>query len=193
MPENARILYARAARGLPVTEDFAADSAPLRQPEDGQLLVRNIYLALEPYYRNVMKGMPMYGAALKPGDVMYGETVAQVIDSRHAGFSAGDHVLGRGGWQQFAVLEGAGARKLDPAELPLSTALGVLGTPGLTGFVGMVYLAPPRPGQTVVVSAATGPVPKRESACAVVVPASLGLGRLAPSALLTPPANEATL
>ena len=158
MPENARILYARAARGLPVTEDFAADSAPLRQPEDGQLLVRNIYLALEPYYRNVMKGMPMYGAALKPGDVMYGETIAQVIDSRHAGFSAGDHVLGRGGWQQFAVLEGAGARKLDPEELPLSTALGVLGTPGLTGFVGMVYLAPPRPGQTVVVSAATGPV-----------------------------------
>jgi hypothetical protein len=102
--------------------------------------------------------MALYGAPLQVGDVMYGETVAQVIESRHPLFSAGQFVLGRGGWQQYAVLDGADCRPLEPTDLPMSTALGVLGTPGLTGYVGMVYLAAPRPGETVVVSAATGPV-----------------------------------
>jgi NADPH-dependent curcumin reductase CurA len=157
MPDNARILLARAVRGMPSPEDFAADTQPVPSPGQGQILVRNVFLALEPYYRNVLKGMALYGAPLKPGDVMYGETLAQVVESHHPGFAAGDYVLGRGGWQLFALLDGGAARKLD-ADAPLSAYLGVLGTPGLTGFAGMVYLAPPRPGQTVVVSAATGPV-----------------------------------
>jgi NADPH-dependent curcumin reductase CurA len=105
-----------------------------------------------------MKGMAIYGKPLAPGDVMFGETLARVVSSKHAGFAAGDLVIGRGGWQEFAVLNGDAARKIDPMDAPLSTALGVLGTPGLTGYTGIVYLAPPRPGQTVVVSAATGPV-----------------------------------
>ena len=158
MADNHRILYARVAHGAPVPEDFAADVTAIPEAGDGQILVRNIYLALEPYYRNVMKGLPLYGIPLKPGDVMYGDTIAQVIASRNAQWQAGDYVLGRGGWQQYCVLDGAAARKLESGSAPMSTALGVLGTPGLTGFVGMVYLAPPRPGQTVAVSAATGPV-----------------------------------
>jgi NADPH-dependent curcumin reductase CurA len=158
MAVNERILYARAVHGVPVPEDFTLDVADVPAPAEGQVLVRNIYLALEPYYRNVLKGMAIYGAPLKPGDVMYGETVSQVIDSRAAAHPVGSYVLARGGWQQYAVLDATAARRIEPAEVPLRLALGVLGTPGLTGYVGMVYLAPPRPGQTVVVSAATGPV-----------------------------------
>lgn len=158
MTSNTRIIYARPARGVPTLEDFRADSVEVVQPAEGQFLVRNIYLALDPYYRNVMKGLKLYGTPLQPGEVMYGETVAEVIASRHPGFAAGDTVLARGGWQEYALLDGNGVRKLEASDLPLTTALGVLGTPGLTGFVGMVHLAPPRPGQTMVVSAATGPV-----------------------------------
>ena len=157
MAENQRVLFARQPQGLPVPEDFAWDSTPLGEPGDGEFLVRNLYLALEPYYRNVMKGMALYGRPLQPGDVMFGETLSRVVTSRHAGFVAGDLVVARGGWQDYAVLDGASVRKIAPSGAP-TAALGVLGTPGLTGYVGMVYLVPPHPGQTVVVSAATGPV-----------------------------------
>ena len=158
MDGNERILYARAVHGVPVPEDFSRDVASVPTPGDAQILVRNIYLAIEPYYRNVLKGMAIYGAPIKPGDVMYGETVSQVIGSRDASFPVGSYVLGRGGWQQYALLDAGTARRLDPTDVPLRLSLGVLGTPGLTGYVGMAYVAPPRPGQSVVVSAATGPV-----------------------------------
>jgi NADPH-dependent curcumin reductase CurA len=155
---NQRILFARTPRGVPVLEDFGRDSMPVVEPADGQFLVRNLYLAIEPYYRNVMKGMALYGKPLEPGDVMFGETLAEVLVSRHVGYAAGELVVARGGWQEYALLDGTSVRKVSAASAPPTTALGVLGTPGLTGFVGMVYLVPPRPGQTVVVSAATGPV-----------------------------------
>jgi NADPH-dependent curcumin reductase CurA len=158
MADNNRILFARTPDGLPVLEDFAADSVPVREPASGEFLVRNLYLAIEPYYRNVMKGMALYGKPLQPGDVMFGETLSRVLVSRHADFVAGELIVARGGWQEYAVLDGSSVRKVPPSSLSPTTALGVLGTPGLTGFVGVVYLAPPRPGQTVVVSAATGPV-----------------------------------
>jgi len=155
---NQRILFARKPHGLPVADDFTQDSVPVPEPVAGQFLVKNLYLALEPYYRNVMKGMALYGKPLSPGDVMFGETLSQVIVSAHDGFAAGELVVARGGWQDYALLDGASVRKVAALDSPPTTALGVLGTPGLTGFVGMVYLVPPRPGQTVVVSAATGPV-----------------------------------
>jgi NADPH-dependent curcumin reductase CurA len=158
MPDNRRILFARKPHGLPVPADFAQDSAPVAEPGAGQFLVQNRYLAIEPYYRNVMKGMALYGKPLQPGDVMFGETLSEVLVSRHDGYAVGELVVARGGWQDYAVLDGASVRKVAPSSAPATTALGVLGTPGLTGFVGMVYVAPPRPGQTVVVSAATGPV-----------------------------------
>jgi NADPH-dependent curcumin reductase CurA len=157
MTENQRILFRRPPQGVPVPEDFARDAAAPGEPGEGQVLVRNLYLALEPYYRNVMKGMALYGTPLKPGDVMFGETLSRVLHSRHEGLIAGDLVVARGGWQDYAVLDGAALRKVAPSSTP-TAALGVLGTPGLTGYVGMAYLVPPHPGQTVVVSAATGPV-----------------------------------
>ncbi|MCZ8132881.1 MAG: NADP-dependent oxidoreductase [Steroidobacteraceae bacterium] len=155
---NFRILFARTPSGLPVPEDFGRDEVAIPTPADGQFLSRTIWLSLDPYYRNVMKNSPIYGDRLAPGDPMVGETVAQVVQSRHAGFAVGDYVAVRNGWQQYAVSNGAGVRKLDATAAPLSTALGVLGMPGLTGYAGLVYLGEPKPGQTVVVSAATGPV-----------------------------------
>jgi len=155
---NRRILFARVPRGLPVPADFGADTVEIPSPGAGQFLSRTQWLSLDPYLRNVMKGHPLYGVALRPGDAMHGDTVAQVVESRHPGFAPGDHVVVSNGWQEFALSDGVGVRKVDPALAPLSTALGVLGMPGLTGYAGLVYLGEPRPGQTVLVSAATGPV-----------------------------------
>jgi NADPH-dependent curcumin reductase CurA len=155
---NQRITFRRSPQGLPVPEDFGRDEVPVPAPGDGQFLSRTIWLSLDPYYRNVMKNSQIYADRLNPGDPMIGETVAQVVESRHPQFAAGDYVAVRNGWQQYAVSNGQGVRKLDPAAAPLSTALGVLGMPGLTGYAGLVYLGEPKPGQTVVVSAATGPV-----------------------------------
>ena len=155
---NARIVFARTPQGLPVPEDFGRDEVAIPQPADGQFLSRTVWLSLDPYYRNVMKNSQIYGDRLAPGDPMIGETVAQVVESRHPGFAPGEYVAVRNGWQQYALSDGANVRKLDPAAAPLSTALGVLGMPGLTGYAGLVYLGEPKPGQTVLVSAATGPV-----------------------------------
>jgi NADPH-dependent curcumin reductase CurA len=105
-----------------------------------------------------MKGSQMYADRLSPGDGMTGETVAQVIESRNPDFLIGDYVAVRNGWQEYALSSGQGVRKLDPHTAPISTALGVLGMPGLTGYAGTVYLGEPKPGETFVVSACTGPV-----------------------------------
>jgi NADPH-dependent curcumin reductase len=156
--KNKRITFARSPQGLPVPEDFGADEQSRPEPKAGEFLSRTIYLSLDPYYRNVMKNSQIYQDRLAPGDVMIGETVAQVMESRHADFAVGDFVAVRNGWQQYAISNGQGARKLDASVAPISTALGVLGMPGLTGYAGTVYLGEPRPGQTFVVSACTGPV-----------------------------------
>jgi hypothetical protein len=156
--QNRRITFARVPRGIPVPGDFSSDTVDVAAPAAGQFLSRTIWLSLDPYLRNVMKGHPLYGVQLRPGDPMHGETVSQVVESRHPAYAAGDYVLVKNGWQEYALSDGQGVRKLDPQAAPLSTALGVLGIPGLTGYAGLVYLAEPKPGETVVVSAATGPV-----------------------------------
>ena len=155
---NRRILFARVPQGLPVPADFGQDTVEAPSPAAGQFLSRTLWLSLDPYLRNVMKGHALYGVALRPGDPMHGETVARVVESHHPGFVPGDFVVVKNGWQEYALSDGQGVRKVDPAQAPVSTALGVLGMPGLTGYAGLVYLGEPRPGQTVVVSAATGPV-----------------------------------
>ena len=158
LERNHRILFARSPNGLPVVEDFAADDIAIASPGPGQFLSRTLWLSLDPYYRNVMKNSQIYADRLAPGDVMVGETVAQIIESKHADYQAGEFVAVRNGWQEYALSSGQGVRKLDPAAAPISTALGVLGMPGLTGYAGTVYLGEPRPGETYVVSACTGPV-----------------------------------
>jgi hypothetical protein len=155
---NRRILLARVPQGLPVPGDFSQDTVEAPLPGAGQFLSRTLWLSLDPYLRNVMKGHALYGVALRPGDPMHGETIAQVVESRLTGFAACDLVVVKNGWQEYALSDGQGVRKVDPSQAPASTALGVLGMPGLTGYAGLVYLAEPRPGQTVLVSAATGAV-----------------------------------
>lgn len=156
--QNTRVLFRRVPRGLPVPEDFDVDRVAVPRPADGQFLSRTLWLSLDPYYRNVMKGSPIYADRLQPGDPMVGETVAEIVESRSPQFQVGEIVAVRNGWQQFALSDGTGVRRIDAALAPVSTALGVLGMPGLTGYAGLVYLGEPKPGQTVVVSAATGPV-----------------------------------
>lgn len=155
---NQQITFLRSPRGLPVPEDFGAAEVDIPTPGAGQFLSRTIYLSLDPYYRNVMKNSQIYADRLAPGDVMVGETVAEIVESRHPEFKNGDVVAVRNGWQQYATSDGQGVRKIDPTLAPVSTALGVLGMPGLTGYAGTVFLAQPLPGQTFVVSACTGPV-----------------------------------
>ena len=155
---NSRITFARSPRGLPVPEDFGSDIVDIPQPGEGQFLSRTLYLSLDPYYRNVMKNSQIYADRLSPGDVMIGETVAEIVESRHPDFKAGETVAVRNGWQQYALSNGVGVRRIDPSIAPVASALGVLGMPGLTGYAGTVFLAQPLPGQTFVVSACTGPV-----------------------------------
>ncbi|HSN72844.1 MAG TPA: NADP-dependent oxidoreductase, partial [Steroidobacteraceae bacterium] len=156
--QNRRITFARVPQGLPVLEDFGSDVTDVPAPAAGEFLSQTLWLSLDPYLRNVMKGSQIYQTQLAPGDAMAGDTVARVVESRHDAFRAGDYVVVKNGWQEYAVSNGQGVRKVDPALAPISTALGVLGMPGLTGYAGLVYLGEPRPGQTVLVSAATGPV-----------------------------------
>jgi NADPH-dependent curcumin reductase len=156
--KNRRIIFAKVPQGLPVPGDFGRDTVEAPAPAAGQFLSRTLWLSLDPYLRNVMKSHAMYGVALRPGDVMHGECVAEVVESRHPQFSAGDRVVVKNGWQEYALSDGQGVRKIDPSLGPPAAALGVLGMPGLTGYAGLVYLGEPKPGQTVLVSAATGPV-----------------------------------
>jgi NADPH-dependent curcumin reductase len=155
---NHRILFTLRPVGKPVPENFGADTTAVPTPGPGQFLSRTLYLSLDPYYRAAMQGGAEPTRRLTPGDVMSGETVAQVIESRHPDYRPGEYVVVRNGWQQFALSSGQGVRRLDPGRAPVSTALGVLGMPGLAGYTGLIYLGEPRPGQTVLVSAATGPV-----------------------------------
>src|SRR5205807_1406731 len=99
-----------------------------------------------------------YAQSVELGQVIGGSTVSEVLESRHPGLAAGDRVLGYDGWQSHAVAKGGGLRKLDPKQAPISTALGVLGMPGLTAYVGLLDIGQPKPGETVVVSAAAGAV-----------------------------------
>jgi len=155
---NQRILFTLRHGELPVPEDFTADVTPVPTPGPGQFLARTIYLSLDPRDG----GLPPCSAAAagrpNAGEVIAGDTVAQVVQSRHPDYRPGEYVLAPTGWQQFALSSGQGVRRLDPAAAPVSTALGALGRAGLTGYVALVYLGEPRPGQTVLVTGAAGAV-----------------------------------
>ena len=120
--------------------------------------MRAIYLSVDPYMRGRMSDARSYVPPVALGDVMEGGVVGEVVRSNHPGFAVSDVVEGRLGWQEYAVSAGKGVRRIDPAVAPISTALGVLGMPGLTAYFGLLEVGQPRPGETVVVSAASGAV-----------------------------------
>jgi hypothetical protein len=144
--------------GKPALEHFRLEQEPVPQAADGEVLLRTIYLSLDPYMRGRMSDAPSYAPPVAVGDVMVGGTVSRVEQSRHAKFAAGDLVLGYTGWQGFAVSNGTGLTKLSPAMERPSRALGVLGMPGFTAYMGLLDIGRPQSGETLVVAAATGAV-----------------------------------
>jgi NADPH-dependent curcumin reductase len=155
---NRRVVLAARPRGEPAPGDLRLEEAPVPEPGEGQVLLRTVLLSLDPYMRVRMGEGRSYASPVGIGEMMVGATVAEVVGSRHPGFREGELVLAPAGWQDYAALDGHGLRKLDPAEAPPSTALGVLGMPGLTAYAGLLAIGRPLPGETVVVAAATGPV-----------------------------------
>ncbi|HJZ78371.1 MAG TPA: NADP-dependent oxidoreductase [Vicinamibacterales bacterium] len=155
---NRQIRLKARPSGMPTIADFEAADAPMPTVPDGGVLRRTLYLSLDPYMRGRMSDAPSYAAPVNVGDVMCGHTVSEVIESRHPAFRKGDIVAAYDGWQQYAAGPAKDLRKLDAGGLPPSTALGVLGMPGFTAYVGLYDIAEPKPGETVVVSAASGAV-----------------------------------
>ncbi len=156
--DNLRIVLASRPNGRPSVSDFRIEPAALPAISEGQVLLRIRYLSLDPYMRGRMSAAKSYAAPVEIGQVMEGGTVAEVLESRHPAFSPGDTVLSHSGWQSHAVADGSRLRKLDPAAAPVTTALGVLGMPGFTAYSGLLTIGQPKPGETVVVAAASGPV-----------------------------------
>ncbi|TIT68071.1 MAG: NADP-dependent oxidoreductase [Mesorhizobium sp.] len=155
---NTRIVLAARPQGRPKRSDFRVESVAIGEPGEGELLLQILYLSLDPYMRGRMNAARSYAKPVEIDGVMEGGTVARVVRSRHAGFAEGDIVLSHSGWQSFALSDGVGLRKLDPAAAPVTTALGVLGMPGFTAYAGLLTIGRPRAGETVVVAAASGAV-----------------------------------
>lgn len=153
-----QIVLAARPKGAPQPGDFRLEEIAIPQPGDGEVLLASRYLSLDPYMRGRMDARKSYAAPVAIGGVMEGDVVAEVLSSRHPGYERGEHVLARLGWRTHAVSDGTGLAKLDARFSPLSTALGVLGMPGLTAYTGLLNIGRPRPGETVVVAAASGPV-----------------------------------
>jgi NADPH-dependent curcumin reductase CurA len=155
---NKRVVLASAISGVPRADNFELIEEALPAPGPGELLIRHIYLSLDPYQRSVIAGAHMQGEAMTAADSPGAETIGQVIASRHPDFAEGDYVRHMGGWQEYSTCPGDVAHKVDPQLAPLSAYLGILGMPGLTAYASTVWLADVQPGQRVLVSAASGPV-----------------------------------
>ena len=153
-----RVVLVRRPPGEPVESDFRIEQVAMPAPEQRQILVRNIYISLDPYMRGRMRDAKSYAAPVELGETMTGGTVGEVVQSRHPDYKVGDIVEDRLGWQEYGVGPSPAARKIDPALAPISTANGVLGMPGMTAYFGLFEVGRPKAGETVVVSAASGAV-----------------------------------
>lgn len=156
--KNRQILLASRPSGAPTAENFELVEGELPAPGPEQILLKTLYLSLDPYMRGRMNDGPSYAEPVAVGGVMTAGTVCEVVESKLEGYEAGDIVLAGSGWQDYALSDGEAVRKLDPAAAPLSYALGVLGMPGFTAYIGLLQIGQPKPGETVVVSAASGAV-----------------------------------
>lgn len=156
--ENLQIRFARPVVGELTPGHFEATRAPWPSPGEGQVLVRNVYLSLDPYQRRQMMPGVAYAEPLRTGDVMVGRTIARVVASRHPGFAPGDWVRGSIGWQTCAALDAHRLERLALDGFSPTAYLGALGSPGLTAWVGLRAIGQAAPGETVLVSAVTGSV-----------------------------------
>ncbi|TXH03182.1 MAG: NADP-dependent oxidoreductase [Nevskiaceae bacterium] len=155
---NRRVVLASRPQGAVTPDNFRLEREPLPPVGDGQMRLRTLWLSLDPYMRGRMSDAPSYAEPVAVGAVMCGGTVSRVDESRLEGFRVGDLVLAAAGWQDYTLSDGRGVTRLDPGLSTPSLALGVLGMPGFTAYVGLLDIGNPQPGETVVVAAATGAV-----------------------------------
>lgn len=155
---NRQIVLASRPQGAVAAENFRLVEAPVPAPGEGEVLVRNEWLSLDPYMRGRMSDAKSYVPPVAIGAVMVGQTVGEVVESRHPGFRPGDKVLTSLGWQLHGVAKGKELNLIDAARVPASYYLGILGMPGITAWFGLFEIGEPKPGETVVVSAASGAV-----------------------------------
>jgi NADPH-dependent curcumin reductase CurA len=155
---NRQITLAARPNGAPKVSDFKMIEGTIPTPKEGQLLLRTIFLSLDPYMRGRMNDSESYAAPLGLGEVMMGGTVCQVVSGQNENFEKGDLVVGFAGWQDYVISDGTGLLKLDKSMKNPSYALGVMGMPGFTAYMGLLDIGDPKPGETVVVAGATGAV-----------------------------------
>ena len=158
MSKCERIVLASRPAGEPTPANFRLEEFDMPVAGEGEMLLRTIWLSLDPYMRGRMSDGPSYAQPVPVGGVMEAGTVCEVVASNNPGFKAGDIVLARAGWQTHAISDGKGLAKVDPKLAPISTAVGVLGMPGMTAYTGLLDIGQPKPGETVVVAAASGAV-----------------------------------
>lgn len=153
-----RIVLASRPSGAPTPSNFRLEEVPVPDLPDGHVLLETIYLSLDPYMRGRMSDTKSYADPIPIGDVMVGATVSRIRQSRHEDWRQGDIVVAYSGWQTHAISDGSDMRLIDPAAAPISTGLGVLGMTGFTAYAGLRNIGHPKPGETVVVAAASGAV-----------------------------------
>ncbi|GLH76515.1 NADP-dependent oxidoreductase [Bradyrhizobium sp. SSBR45G] len=158
MSQAKRIVLAARPVGEPKPTDFRLEDYAVPTPGAGEVLLRTIWLSLDPYMRGRMSDGPSYAQPVPVGGVMEAGTVCEVVASNNSGFKPGDIVLARAGWQTHAISDGKSLAKVDPKLAPISTAVGVLGMPGMTAYTGLLDIGQPKAGETVVVAAASGAV-----------------------------------
>lgn len=156
--QQTRIVLASRPEGRPTAENFRFEHSEIPSPGEGQVLLKTLYLSLDPYMRGRMNAGKSYAKPIDVGAVMEAGTVSEVVESRSPAFAPGDVVLSYSGWQTHALSDGTGLQKLTDWPAPLSTALGVLGMPGFTAYSGLLRIGQPKAGETVVVAAASGAV-----------------------------------
>ena len=158
LEENRRIVLAGRPDGEPGPEHFRLERGPVPEPGPGEALLRTLTLSLDPYMRGRMSVAKSYAKAVEVGETMCGGTVCEVVRSNDPALKPGDNVLSSVGWQDYGVAKASTLRRLDPATAPVSTALGILGMPGMTAYTGLRTIGRPKAGETVVAAAASGPV-----------------------------------
>jgi NADPH-dependent curcumin reductase CurA len=160
---NKKIILASRPTGMPTLANFEIVEAEMPQPKEGEVLIRTLYLSVDPYMRGRMNDRKSYVPPFALNEVITGGVIGEVVESRADAFKAGDIVTGLLGWQLYSVAKGDQAtvtsiRKVDPKLAPVTTALGILGMPGLTAYFGLLEIGQPAAGETVVVSGAAGAV-----------------------------------
>ncbi len=155
---NRVFTLAARPKGFPKESDFAMVEQPMPTPGENEFLVRTTYLTVDPYMRGRMNDAKSYAAPFQIGEAIYGGSVGVVEESNNPNFSVGDSIVGFWGWMDYAVSNGTGINKLNPEIAPVTTALGILGMPGMTAYFGFLDLCQPKEGDQVFVSGAAGAV-----------------------------------